>query len=329
VTLTGFSGPETEFGSLRDGRYTLTALASQISAGGQALDGDADGTPGGNYVSPPDTYLGNGLRLYRLFGDANGDGVVDPTDLGQFRSAYNTMIGSPFYIPYLDANNNGTIDPQDLGQFRARFNSNIFPAPTVASIQVNDGNVQRSQMQSITVTFSGPVTFAGGTANAAAAFQLKHLSDNNNVALSTSVLANSQGQTVVTLKFSGGETDPVTALNGGTPSLADGRYQLTIFSAGVTGTNGLAFNGGGQNGNYVSPSDTLGGGPGELSLFRLFGDANGDGVVDPRDLGIFRTSYNAANGNPYYLAYLDDDNSGAIGPQDLGVFRSRYNANVF
>ena len=45
VTLDHFTGPETEFGSLADGRYTLTALASQISAGGQALDGDADGTP--------------------------------------------------------------------------------------------------------------------------------------------------------------------------------------------------------------------------------------------------------------------------------------------
>ena len=45
VTLTNFTGPETEFGSLRDGRYTLTALASQISAGSQALDGDAGQTP--------------------------------------------------------------------------------------------------------------------------------------------------------------------------------------------------------------------------------------------------------------------------------------------
>src|SRR4029453_2170210 len=34
VTLNGFSGAETEFGSLRDGRYTLTVLANQVSVGG-------------------------------------------------------------------------------------------------------------------------------------------------------------------------------------------------------------------------------------------------------------------------------------------------------
>jgi uncharacterized delta-60 repeat protein len=126
VTLNGFSGPETEFGSLRDGRYTLTALASQISAGGQTLDGDADGTPGGDYVSPPDTYLGNGLRLYRLFGDANGDGVVDPVDLNQFRMAFNSISGSPFYLAFLDADHDGVVDAFDLDQFRSRFNVNVF-----------------------------------------------------------------------------------------------------------------------------------------------------------------------------------------------------------
>jgi hypothetical protein len=43
VTLNAFTGSETEFGSLKDGRYTLTALASQIGAGGQHLDGNGDG----------------------------------------------------------------------------------------------------------------------------------------------------------------------------------------------------------------------------------------------------------------------------------------------
>ena len=34
VTLDAFSGTETQFGSLRDGRYTLTVFADQVSAGG-------------------------------------------------------------------------------------------------------------------------------------------------------------------------------------------------------------------------------------------------------------------------------------------------------
>src|SRR5207245_1368353 len=50
VTLNAFTGVQTQFGSLADGRYTLTALANQIMAGGQPLDGNGDGTGGDNYT---------------------------------------------------------------------------------------------------------------------------------------------------------------------------------------------------------------------------------------------------------------------------------------
>ena len=109
-------------------------------------------------------------------------------------------------------------------------------AATVAGVQVNDGSAQRSEVRSIAVTFSGPVNFAGGNAQAAAAFQLTHLTDSNNVDLSAAVSADAQGRTVVTLTFSGAETDAVSAENpqnltpAPLPSLADGRYQLTILS---------------------------------------------------------------------------------------------------
>src|SRR5207253_8076850 len=60
VTLTKFTGTETQFGSLRDGRYTLTALASQISANGRPLDGNGDGTGGDNYT------FGDTQGLFRM-----------------------------------------------------------------------------------------------------------------------------------------------------------------------------------------------------------------------------------------------------------------------
>ena len=101
----------------------------------------------------------------------------------------------------------------------------------MSGLQVNDGTAQRSEVRSITVTFSGPVTFAGGNANAAAAFQLNHVQTGSNVALSAAVATDAQGRTVVTLTFSGGGDRPGHApCNGGVPSLADGRYQLTIFA---------------------------------------------------------------------------------------------------
>ncbi|HEX4592577.1 MAG TPA: choice-of-anchor Q domain-containing protein, partial [Gemmataceae bacterium] len=152
-------------------------------------------------------------------------------------------------------------------------------APRVESTVVNDGSAQRSEVRTIQVTFSGPVTFVGGNANAAAAFQLNHIQTGNNVILSAAVATDAMGRTVVSFGFSGPETDPVSARNGGVPSLADGRYRLTVLSNAVTGANGLALDGdadGAPGGNYVSPADTFHGSG--LHLYRLFGDVNGDGV---------------------------------------------------
>lgn len=112
VTLSNFTGPETEFGSLRDGRYTLTALASQISAGGQPLDGDADGTPGGNFV------FGDAQGLFRFFGDINGDRRVDIADFGLFSLSY---LNAANYVAGFDFNGDGRIDIADFGQFAVRY----------------------------------------------------------------------------------------------------------------------------------------------------------------------------------------------------------------
>ena len=106
-----FSGATTEFGSLIDGRYTLTVLAGQVSAGGIPLDGDGNGTPGDNYslVGTP----ANGL--FRLFGDADGSGQVTSSDFLAFRLAFL----SPSAV--FDFNGSGTVDSTDVLAFRLRF----------------------------------------------------------------------------------------------------------------------------------------------------------------------------------------------------------------
>jgi hypothetical protein len=200
-------------------------------------------------------------------------------------------------------------------------------APTVQSVVVNDGSAQRSEVRSLSVTFSTAVTFAGG--NATAAFQLLHAQTGDNVVLSATSSTDTLGRTVVTLGFSGGETDPVSALNGGVASLADGRYQLTVLGVHVIGPDGLplAGNGTAAGSNYVSPADAyLGNG---LHLYRLFGDVNGDGVVDATDIGQLKSTFNRNNTDPLYLSYLDADNSGAVDAQDVGQLKSRFNVNVF
>lgn len=203
---------------------------------------------------------------------------------------------------------------------------------TVTAIQVGDGSAQRSEVRSLRVTISGPVTFANN--NPAAAFQLTRVTGaGGSVGLSAGVSTNGSGQTVVTLSFNGTvAVDPISGQNGAPLSLANGRYQLTILNNAVTGTNGLALDGdndGTAGGTYVSPTDTAPGGSGQLRLFRLFGDATGNGVVDLTDLQSFRGTFNAGTGNPAYLDFFDADHNGVVDLVDLSEFRSRFNQTVF
>ena len=115
VVLNNFTGPETEFGSLRDGRFKLTAFATQISAGGQPIDGDANGMPGGDFI------FDDTQGLFRYFGDANGDRRVDIADFGLFSTSYGLHTGQPGFLAYFDYNNDGTIDIADFGQFAIRM----------------------------------------------------------------------------------------------------------------------------------------------------------------------------------------------------------------
>jgi Dockerin type I domain len=109
VTLNAFTGAETNFGSLRDGRFTLTALASQISNASGQLNG------GTNYT------FGEAQGLFRFFGDVNGDRHVDIADFGIFSGTFNSHSNDPGFLAYLDFNGDGAIDIADFGQFSLRI----------------------------------------------------------------------------------------------------------------------------------------------------------------------------------------------------------------
>jgi hypothetical protein len=115
VTVSNFTGPETQFLSLRDGRYTLTALASQISGPDGQLDGNGDDHGGDNYT------FGDAQGLYRYFGDVNADRHVDIADFGLFSLTYGLHAGQTGFVWYLDFNGDGVIDIADFGQFSIRM----------------------------------------------------------------------------------------------------------------------------------------------------------------------------------------------------------------
>jgi Putative Ig domain/Dockerin type I domain len=99
--------------SLDDGQYALTIYGNLIhGVYGQALDGDGNGTPGGNYVD----------AFFRLFGDSNGDGVVNGTDLSAFQSTLLRRAGDPKFLGIFDYNGDGIIDlATDNAMFMRRY----------------------------------------------------------------------------------------------------------------------------------------------------------------------------------------------------------------
>src|SRR5262249_56452518 len=79
-----FAGPQFVGGSLADGNYTLTVRADRAhDRWGRELDGDGDGSAGGDRVD----------RFFRLYGDSDGDGDVAQADRDRFRSAFKTSVG--------------------------------------------------------------------------------------------------------------------------------------------------------------------------------------------------------------------------------------------
>jgi hypothetical protein len=115
VTLT-FTGPGVVAGSLADGRYTLTVDNTKVrDSAGNALDGDGDGTAGGDYA----------LALHRFYGDVTGDGFVNGADFALFRSAFGTNSVEPAFNAAFDLNGDGFIDGADFAGFRTRFGSGI------------------------------------------------------------------------------------------------------------------------------------------------------------------------------------------------------------
>ena len=64
-------------------------------------------------------------KFFRLFGDTNGNGVVDNADSFAFAKALNKSSSQAGYLWYLDYNDDGKIDVNDYAQFKKRYGKTI------------------------------------------------------------------------------------------------------------------------------------------------------------------------------------------------------------
>jgi ELWxxDGT repeat protein len=157
-------------------------------------------------------------------------------------------------------------------------------APTVESVVINDGSAQRSMVTSLTVTFDSVVTLDPG------AFEVRRQGGGLiPLTVSAAVVGN---RTVAVLTFTGAD------VIGG--SLPDGSYTLTVRADHVHDLYGQA---------PLADSVT--------TFFRLFGDSNGNGVVDLQDLERFALTFGKSAGQPGYLADFDYYGAGHVGLADL------------
>jgi surface-anchored protein len=283
------------------GNATITLVRTGGADGAVSVDyatGGGTATEGVDYTAAAGTLTFDDLETVKSFSvPIINDALVEPPEtvgltLSNFRP-WNKPGGELSDPPIQGTPTTATLTIND--------DDGAAP-PRVSSTAVNNGAAQRSRVTTVAVTFDQPVTFAGLPA---AAFQLRRQSDNAAPALAAAV-DNSGPGTVVTLTFSGPATESA--------SLADGRYTLTVLASQVPGLDG---NGDGTPGDdYV-----LVGAPAN-GLFRLFGDADGDGDVDAQDFGAFRAAFGGMN------FIFDFDGDGDVDAADFGAFRSRFGTTV-
>lgn len=183
--------------------------------------------------------------------------------------------------------------------------------PKVESVVINNGAAQRSRVDSITINFSTMMFGPGATPPTASAFELKR--SDGLVALAMATVQNVNNKTSVILNnFSGTPTEY--------SSLADGRWNMRIYSS-LTNSDGVQLDG---DGNGTGGDDyVMIGDPATNKLFRLYGDSDGNNLVDQADFIAFRNSFNSGPSSIF-----DFDGNGQVDQTDFIQFRNRFNLSV-
>jgi hypothetical protein len=184
-----------------------------------------------------------------------------------------------------------------------------IPAPSVESVEINDGEGQRSSITSVTVTFDRLVNVP------ASAFSLTNVGSPaapQTIPVTSIVVdaAEIDGKTVASLTFSSGASVSDRATGN---TLADGRYELVVDASQVISMDDLSM-----AGDY-----SFGAGAAD-SFFRKYGDANGSGVVDLFDFAAFRSAFGTSVGDAGYIDGLDANGDQTINLFDFAEFRSRF-----
>ncbi|MGC8990482.1 MAG: hypothetical protein ACP5MD_10195, partial [Verrucomicrobiia bacterium] len=173
--------------------------------------------------------------------------------------------------------------------------------PTVLTWSVNDGEVQRSKVTSITIQFSS---------NVADSLEAGDL-ELTNVTTGTAIPASALNLTYDAQNSIARWTFPTFVGQ----SLPDGNYRLRLRAATVTDDAGQRLD---ANGPDMPGEDVV------ESFFRYYGDTDGDRDVDFYDLWRFQQTYARSAGDELYNPALDYDSDGRVDSIDMAAYSSNY-----
>jgi len=180
--------------------------------------------------------------------------------------------------------------------------------PTVTKIAINNGDLQRSMVTTIKVTFSEAVMFPMGLAAAFDVSRYAKATPNGSGLLGSVSLDLVQMGSDVVITFKSGGTVGIDMAG----SLEDGQYKLTIFADKILGAGGT-LDGDGDTIAEGNPADNK-----TQDFHRLFGDGNGDGNVTSTDFALFRSFFGIAG------PLFDWDGNGNVNGTDFAEFRKRF-----
>jgi hypothetical protein len=207
--------------------------------------------------------------------------------------SFNRAAGSSRFNACFDYNSDNRVNIPDLAEFRKRYRKTVdqvtHVVPGQVTVAVNDGQAQRSIVDSITVSFDRAVTIGAG------AFELVR---DDGLVVSVQATLAPDGKSA-RLTFTGPE------IIGG--SLADGVYTLRVH-------RGMIWD---LGGNAIGTGDLT------MRFHRLFGDIDGDRDVDRLDYATIRGALGSSLGDVNYSRLYDFDGDGDVDALDLAAMKLR------